>query len=379
MTAFDLDPSVRAQDDLFRHVNGPWLATTPIPDDKPSYGTTTVLRDAAEDAVRAIITGLSGAEPGTDAGKVQDLFASFMDTDAIERRGIEPLAPLLAEIDAIGDQNALLDYFGRSIRRRTGSPLDIDVESDPGDPTRYALFVGQSGLGLPDEEYYRDERFADVLASYRAHVAATLELAGLDAADADLVVELETAIAARHWDKVRTRDLVQMYNPTAPEAFAGTVDWLRMFRAAGVPDLDQLIDAQPTFAAELPDLLGSERLPAWRAWARFHLISALSPYLAEAFVATRFAFYGTVLHGIPTNRERWRRGIALVERCLGEAVGQLYVERHFAGRQAAHGRAGRQPGRGVPRLDQQPGLDDRHHPCSGAGQAVQVHPEDRLS
>lgn len=330
MTVFDLDPSVRAQDDLFRHVNGPWLATTAIPDDKPSYGTTTVLRDAAEDAVREIITGLSGAEPGTDAGKVQDLFASFMDTATIERRGIEPLAPLLAEIDAIDDQNALLDYFGRSIRRGTGSPLDVDVDSDPGDPTRYALFVSQSGLGLPDEEYYRDERFADALAAYRDHVAATLELAGLDAAEADSVVELETEIAARHWDKVRTRDLVQMYNPTAPDAFARTVDWLRMFAAAGVPQLDQLIDAQPSFAAELPELLGSERLPAWRAWARFHLISALSPYLPDAFVAARFAFYGTVLHGIPTNRERWRRGITLVERCLGEAVGQLYVEKHFS-------------------------------------------------
>ncbi|MCW3158107.1 M13 family metallopeptidase [Micropruina sonneratiae] len=330
MTAFDLDPGVRAQDDLFRHVNGPWLASTAIPDDKPSYGTTTVLRDAAEDAVRDIVTGLTGAEPGTDAAKVQDLFSSFMDTETVERRGLAPLAPLLAEIDAIDDLPALLDYFGRSVRRRTGSPLDVDVDSDPGDPTRYALFVGQSGLGLPDEEYYRDERFADVLARYREHVATTLELAGLDATGAGSVVELETEIAARHWDKVRTRDLVQMYNPVAPSSFARTVDWLRMFTAAGVGPIDQLIDAQPSFAVELADLLGAERLPAWRAWARFHLISALSPYLPEQFVAARFAFYGTVLHGIPTNRERWRRGIALVERCLGEAVGRLYVERHFS-------------------------------------------------
>ncbi|HMQ36750.1 MAG TPA: M13-type metalloendopeptidase, partial [Micropruina sp.] len=132
------------------------------------------------------------------------------------------------------------------------------------------------------------------------------------------------------WDKVRTRDLRQMYNPTRPEPFAERTDWLRMLRAAGVGELEQLIDAQPSFVVELSDLLGSERLPAWRAWARFHLLSALSPYLPEAFVQARFGFYGTVLNGIPANRERWKRGITLVERCLGEAVGKLYVERHFS-------------------------------------------------
>ncbi len=330
MSTFDVDPHVRPQDDLFRHVNGPWLASTPIPDDKPSFGATQLLRDAAEEAVQEIITGLTDAAPGTEAAKVQDLYASFMDTDEVERRGLAPIAPLLAEIDAIEDVDDLLDYFGRSVRRHTGSPLDLDVESDPGDPTRYALFVSQSGLGLPDEEYYRDDRFADILAAYRAHVAETLALAGLDASEADAVVELETEIAARHWDKVRTRDLRQMYNPTRPEPFAERTDWLRMLRAAGVGELEQLIDAQPSFVVELSDLLGSERLPAWRAWARFHLLSALSPYLPEAFVQARFGFYGTVLNGIPANRERWKRGITLVERCLGEAVGKLYVERHFS-------------------------------------------------
>ncbi len=330
MSDFDLDPAVRPQDDLFRHVNGRWQARTPIPDDKPSYGAAQILRDAADEAVREIITGLSGATPGTEPAKVQDLYASFMDTETVERHGLDGVRPLLAEIDAIDSVEALLDYFGRSVRRQTGAPLGVEVESDPGDPSRYTLFVGQSGLGLPDEEYYRDERFADILAAYRAHVAETLTLAGLDASEADAIVELETEIAARHWDKVRTRDLRQMYNPTRPEPFAERIDWLRMLRAAGVGELDQLIDAQPSFAVGLVELLGSERLPAWRAWARFHLLSALSPYLPEAFVQARFGFYGTTLNGIPANRERWKRGLTLVERCLGEAVGKLYVERHFS-------------------------------------------------
>ena len=330
MTSFDLDPSVRPQDDLFRHVNGHWLAATPIPDDRPSYGATQVLREEAEQAVREIVTGLSGSEPGTEAAKVENLYASFMNTDEVERRGLNAVLPLLAEIDAIESTPALLEYFGRSILRGTGSPLSVDVESDPGDPTRYALFVMQSGIGLPDEEYYREEKFEDIRTAYVAHVADTLALAGLNPDDARLVMHLETEIAKRHWNKVRTRDLRQMYNPTRPEAFAQKVDWLRMLDAALVPQLEQLIDGQPSFASELAELIDGEWLPSWRAWARWHLLSSLSPYLPDAFVASRFAFYGTVLNGIPTNRERWKRGITLVERCLGEAVGKLYVERHFS-------------------------------------------------
>ena len=162
MSTFDLDPAARPQDDLFWHVNGRWLASTPIPDDRPSYGATQVLREQAERAVRNIVTELSGAEPGTEAAKVEALYASFMQTDEVERRGLSPLQPLLAEIDELDSTPDLLDYFGRSILRGTGSPIAIDVDSDPGDPTRYALFAFQSGLGLPDEEYYRDERFTAI-------------------------------------------------------------------------------------------------------------------------------------------------------------------------------------------------------------------------
>jgi putative endopeptidase len=204
VTTFDLDPAVRPQDDLFRHVNGRWLASTPIPDDRPSYGATQVLREQAEEAVRDIVTGLQNSTPGTEAAKVENLFASFMNTDEVERRGLDPVAALLAEVDAIDSVPALLDYFGRSILRGTGSPVALDVESDPGDPTRYALFAMQSGLGLPDEEYYRDDKFADIRDAYVTHVADTLTLAGLDADQARLVMQLETEIAKRHWNKVST-------------------------------------------------------------------------------------------------------------------------------------------------------------------------------
>ncbi|CAL8971430.1 Neutral endopeptidase [Propionicimonas sp. T2.31MG-18] len=330
MTSFDLDPTVRPQDDLFRHVNGRWLADVEIPADKHAAGAFVDLRDASERAIRDIVTGLSGSAPGTEAYLVEHMYGSFMDTERIDAAGLEPLRPLLAEIDAIGTVDDLLDYFGRSLRRGTGAPIGLDVDADPGDPTRYALFAGQSGIGLPDEEYYRLEQHAAILSAYRDHVDETLTLAGLTSSGAGPIVALEAAVAALHWDKVRTRDLRQMYNPTSPaDLDASGVPWTRVLAAAGVPAVDQVIVAQPSFFSEVAALLTASRLDDWKQWCRWSLVSALSPYLPDPLVQARFDFYGTVLQGVPQLRERWKRGVDLVERTLGEAVGKLYVERHF--------------------------------------------------
>ncbi|MBI5028632.1 MAG: peptidase M13 [Actinobacteria bacterium] len=331
MTSFDLDPTVRPQDDLFRHVNGRWLADVEIPADKHAAGAFVDLRDASERAIRDIVTGLSGSAPGTEAYLVEHMYGSFMDTERIDAAGLEPLRPLLAEIDAIGTVDDLLDYFGRSLRRGTGAPIGLEVDADPGDPTRYALFVGQSGIGLPDEEYYRLEQHAAILSAYRDHVDETLTLAGLTSSGAGPIVALEAAVAALHWDKVRTRDLRQMYNPTSPADLddASGVPWTRVLAAAGVPAVDQVIVAQPSFFSEVAALLTASRLDDWKQWCRWSLVSALSPYLPDPLVQARFDFYGTVLQGVPQLRERWKRGVDLVERTLGEAVGKLYVERHF--------------------------------------------------
>ncbi|MCA0307095.1 MAG: peptidase M13 [Actinobacteria bacterium] len=331
MTSFDLDPTVRPQDDLFRHVNGRWLADVEIPADKHAAGAFVDLRDASERAIRDIVTGLSGSAPGTEAYLVEHMYGSFMDTERIDAAGLEPLRPLLAEIDAIGTVDDLLDYFGRSLRRGTGAPIGLEVDADPGDPTRYALFVVQSGIGLPDEEYYRLEQHAAILSAYRDHVDETLTLAGLTSSGAGPIVALEAAVAALHWDKVRTRDLRQMYNPTSPADLddASGVPWTRVLAAAGVPAVDQVIVAQPSFFSEVAALLTASRLDDWKQWCRWSLVSALSPYLPDPLVQARFDFYGTVLQGVPQLRERWKRGVDLVERTLGEAVGKLYVERHF--------------------------------------------------
>ncbi len=330
MTSFDLDPTIRPQDDLFRYVNGHWLTTTEIPADKAAAGAFIELRDASERAIRDIVTGLSGSEPGTEASLVEHMYGSFMDTERIDAAGLEPLRPLLDEIDAIGTVTDLLDYFGRSVRRGTGAPIGVEVESDPGEPTRYALFVGQAGIGLPDEEYYRLEQHAQILAAYRDHVDRTMTLAGLTSSAAGPIVALETEVAALHWDKVRTRDLRLMYNPTSPADLDATgVAWTRLLAAAGVPELESVIVAQPSFLRDVAALLTASRLEDWKQWCRWSLVSALSPYLPEPLVQARFDFYGTVLQGTPQLRDRWKRGVDLVERTLGEAVGKLYVERHF--------------------------------------------------
>lgn len=330
VTSFDLDPGIRPAVDLFRHVNGRWLNQAQIAEDKQAAGAFIELRDASEAAIRDIVTGLTDSQSGTEAYLVEHLFGSFMDTEKVEAAGLDPLAPLLAEIDAISSVEDLLDYFGRSLRRGTGSPIGLDVDADPGDPSRYALFVGQAGLGLPDEEYYRLEQHAAILSSYRELVGRTLTIAGLTASGGATVVELESEVASRHWDKVRTRDLRQMYNPHTPAAFdALGLPWSRVLTAAGVPAVDEVIVAQPSYFAEIAALITGSRLDDWKQWCRWSLVSALSPYLPDVLVQTRFDFYGTVLQGIPQLKERWKRGVDLVERTLGEAVGKLYVERHF--------------------------------------------------
>ena len=333
----EFDTATRVQDNLFRHVNGTWLDRTEIPEDKPLAGAFIALRDTAEAAVRDIITTLEPGVPGSDTAKIADLYASFMDADAVEAAGADPLTEPLARIAAAATPEELLGLVGEFGAGGVRGLFDIEAESDPGDPHRYVMFVGQGGIGLPDEEYYRLDEYVEIRAAYRRHVAATLTLAGLPDAEAqaDAVLSLETEIAARHWDKVRCRDLRQMYNLmtlTDFEAAAPNLPFQAWLAGIGVPDaaVSELVVAQPSFFSEVGGLLDRERMPAWRSWAAWHLVSSMSPYLSSAFVAERFAFYGTTLSGTPKLKERWKRGVDLVEGALGEAVGQLYVQQHFS-------------------------------------------------
>ncbi|WP_152609274.1 M13 family metallopeptidase [Kocuria rosea] len=339
-SVFDLsgfDRSVRPQDDLYRHVNGTWQRRTEIPDDKPSVGAFIELRDQAEAAVRELITRARAGDPEAVESKIANLYASFMDEGRIEALGASPLAPDLAEVDAVADVPGLVRHLGRMIRRGAGGLVGVDVDADPGDPERQLVFVGQSGLGLPDEEYYRDDQHAAIRGKYLEHVRTMLSLAGVEDAEeqARAVVDLETRIAAHHWDKVTVRDLTKMYNPMGFEELAAStavLDWRLLAEGAELPGtaLRTVVNAQPSFFTGVEELLVDELLPAWRSWARWHLVSARASYLSSAFVEEDFAFYGTVLSGTPRLKDRWKRGVELVNGVLGEAVGELYVAAHFS-------------------------------------------------
>ena len=331
------DESIRIQDDLFRHVNGSWLNTTEIPADKPLTGAFMDLRDKAEAAVRDLITTLEGGEPGSDEARIADLYASFMDEEAAEQAGAAPILPLLDSIDAVETVPDLTRLIGGFARQAIAGLVGLQAEPDPGDPNRYVMFAGQGGLGLPDEEYYRLNDYAEIRAQYLAHVAESFALAGIEDAEAQAqqVFDLETEIAATHWDKVKCRDLRLMYNLMSLNEFTVSCPGLhwREFLAGGdiaESKMADLVAMQPSFFAEVSTLLTDDRLLAWRAWARWRVINSLSPYLSSDFVNENFRFYGTVLSGTPELRERWKRGVALVENSVGEAVGKIYVERYFS-------------------------------------------------
>ncbi|HEY0374343.1 MAG TPA: M13-type metalloendopeptidase, partial [Amnibacterium sp.] len=332
------DPAVRVQDDLYRHVNGRWIAEATIPPDRARAGAFLDLVDGAEAAVRELVEEAQQAEPGTEARKIGDVYASFMAEDRVEALGADPLAEPLALVAATHSVAEVLDVLGSLERTGAGSLVQLFIDNDPGDPDRYLVFFEQGGLGLPDERYYRDDAFQPHRDAYRTFLATIYSLAGLADAEAraDRVLALETEIAAQHWDAVRTRDVQATYNPmswAALVAEAGDRGPLLEAWAAGlaapVGALKEVVVREPSFLTGVLGLLTADRLDAWRDWLAARVIRPLAPYLSSAFVDAHFAFTGTALTGAEEVKARWKRGVALAEGVLGEAVGRLYVERHF--------------------------------------------------
>ena len=331
-----IDHTVRPQDDLYQHVNGAWLKATDIPDDRPLEGTFTALRDGSEIAVREIIE--EAAAKGESATgierKIGDLYNSFMDEAAVEAKGLEPIRQRLAEVAATTSVTELMALAGRLFRCDVGGLFYIYPAPDAGNPDRVLLYTGQGGLGLPDESYYREEKFAPIVEAYTKHVGTMLGLAGLAGAEdaARRVVELETKLASHHWDNVTLRDPQKTYNlRTAEQAAALFPQLPTWFESAGI-DADkrrEIVVSTPDFFEGAAALLESESLSAWQEWLAMRVLSAAAPYLSSAFVDASFAFYGTTISGTPRNKDRWKRGVAVVEAALGEAVGQIYVARHF--------------------------------------------------
>ncbi len=331
----ELDPAVRPQDDLFRHVNGKWIARTEIPADKARYGSFYVLHEEAEKAVRDIIMESQDAEPDTEARKVGDLYASFLDEERIESLGVTPISGQLAAAASVASIPEFLAALGELERSGVSGFYQLFVDNDPGDPERYLVFAEQGGIGLPDESYFREEKFADVREAYRAHLERMFRLAGLSdpAERAERVFALETAIAAVHWDNVASRDSEKTYNLMnwADAASLVPADLAVWRDAMGAPTgvFNELVLRQPSFTSGVGALLVEEQLPAWRDWLSWQVVRGSAAYLTSDIVEANFDFYGRTLTGTPEMRDRWKRGVSLVEGALGEAVGHIYVAKHF--------------------------------------------------
>lgn len=338
----ELDPTIRPQDDLFRHVNGTWIARTEIPDDKARWGSFMVLAEQSEAAVREIIEAAQTAQEGTEERKFGDLFTSFMDEERVEALGIRPIEAQLALASDVSSVAELLQTLGKLERHGVGGFYQLFVDNDPGDPERYLVFAEQGGISLPDESYFREERFAPIREAFVAHLQRMFELAGLEGAPerAQRVFDLETEIAAQHWDNVTSRDSEKTYNlyswADADALFAGggadPAASLDLWASAlGAPEgaLAELVLRQPSFTSGLAGLLTESRLEAWKDWLAWQIIHGAAPYLPGDFVDANFDFYGRTLTGTPQMRARWKRGVSLVEGAMGEAVGRIYVEKHF--------------------------------------------------
>ena len=332
----ELDPGIRPQDDLFRHVNGKWIARSEIPADKARWGSFYLLAEESERAVREIILEAQSAPEGTEERKFGDLYASFLDEDRVEKLGATPLQADLATVDAVTSIPILLGTLGRLERKGVAGAFHLYVDNDPGNPERYLVFVEQGGIGLPDESYYREEKFASVRDAYLAFQARMFGLAGISDAEtrAKRVFDLETELARHHWDNVKSRDSELAYNLKTwgqVSALAAGADLHLWLEGLDAPEtaFEELVVRQPSFVSGLAEMLTEDRLDAWRDWLRWQVIRSSAAYLSSDFVAANFEFYGHTLSGTPQIRDRWKRGVSLVEGALGEAVGRIYVERHF--------------------------------------------------
>jgi len=337
-----VDDTVRVQDDAYRHLNGKWLDTFEIPADKGTYGAFTLIDDQTQEQLRSIVestaaSSAAGDAADSDAQKIADLYASFMDEPRLEALGLAPLKAQFATIDALAGKQEIPALIARYNRTEADAPYDVSIDADAKDSTRYAAIIGQSGLGLPDRDYYLkdDAKLKSARVAYLKHIEKMLAMAGdahasQSAAD---VLKLETAMAELQWTRVANRDPEKTYNKMPLAELNGLTqgyDWKQYLQESGLEGkVDYVIIRQPSYFTGLAKLISDMPLRMWKSYFKWHQLSAAAPYLSKAFVDERFAFSGTILRGIPENRPRWKRGIALLDGTMGEALGRLYVAKYF--------------------------------------------------
>ena len=334
------DPATKPGDDFFRFANGKWLDEFELPSDRSNYGSFSVLGDRSDQRVNEIIDELASTEPaaGSIEQKISDYYLSYMDTEALDARGIAPLRESLAQLAQIDSKEALVEALGRAQLDATASPFGWYVGADRRDPDRHQLVLSIGGIGLPDRDYYLldTEQYQTVRAEYVAHIERMLGFAGIDnAADkANAVLALETAIAENLWPRADRRNRDLTFNPMSYDDFVAQypgLDWDAYWRAAGIETVTDLNVSYPSAMAPVIALLDSIPVADWVSYMSYQHISNLAGLLSQEIDDENFHFYSTVLRGVPEQRERWERGVARVGALngLGEAVGQIYVQKHF--------------------------------------------------
>ncbi len=343
-----IEPGVRAQDDFFEHLNGKWLKSVEIPADKSTWGAFHQLRDDTLPQLRAIIERTAAdknAAAGSEARKIGDFYASYMDEARLEQLGAAPLKGEMNKIAAVKSKAELPALFAHLNRAGVNVPFTFFIHQDAKDSTKYVADLYQAGLGMPDRDYYLkqdDAKLADVRAKYQVHVEKMLTLAGSKtaAADAKAIVALETELAKVQWTKVENRDPIKTYNKvefSKLAALAPGYDWNTWLKASGLQGkATYLIVSQPTYLKGFTDVLNTVPLATWKAYLQFQTVNGYANYLSKAFVDQRFSFNGTTLAGIPELEPRWKRGVSTLEASLGDAVGKLYVKDHFPAERKAH-------------------------------------------
>ncbi len=334
----NMDLSVNPGEDFFSYVNGAWVANTEIPSDRSDYGTFGVLRVEAQGNVRAIIEATSRGDypAGSDEQLVGDLYSSYMNMKLRDARGVTPLQPDLARIDAIDNYADLAVYFAAANKRGFEVPFGLGQNEDMKDPQHYMMYAWQGGLGLPDREYYfnDDAKSTEIRAKYLEHIVAMFELAGFDngVAAADTIMALEKRLAAEHMLKEDTRNFAANYNKLPLAELNGLMpgfDWDGYIEEAGIGEIDGLVVFMSDYMAALDGIITDTDLETWKTYLRWVTLNTAASRLSADLDRQDFEFYSKTISGVEEQRDMWRRGVNIVNATLGELVGKVYVKKHF--------------------------------------------------
>jgi putative endopeptidase len=341
----DLDKSVRPQDDLYAHVNGAWLRRTPMPDDRVTYGVFAELTEKTDRDLRAIIEEIAARRDhprGSPAQQIADMYASTVNVARIEALGASAIQPVLRRIDDAGSAREIAAEAGYLSSVAAGGPFAGTIGLDPMNPGAPVVRVTQGGILLPDRDYYvsDDPAFVTVRAKYVAYLTRILSLAGRPAAEdeARAVLAFETALARAHWSEADSRDIARTHGRFTLRQLGVEMpgwDWEAWARPQGIDRSPAVILAQPSFFKAFAALVPTIPIATLRAWLISRYVTAAAPYLNSDFDMARYDFFGVTLTGQKAPRERWKRGVSMVNGFLGDAVGRFYVEKHFSARTRA--------------------------------------------